>query len=206
MPGRALLQGLGAAVLIVVAAIAFTPLANVLAGWISVTPQVGPADAIVVLGGGSEWPGGEMSSTALHRTARGITLHRYGLAPLLAFSGAPGRFPPSLSEIEGAFARQCGVPAAAIVTDDRSYTTREEARHLAERLQPLGVRSILLVSDSHHLVRARRAFERQGFRVLPVPANDGPEPARAPAARFALMNRAVQEILAVAYYRLAGWI
>jgi uncharacterized SAM-binding protein YcdF (DUF218 family) len=200
------LRVLGALALAGYLAIAFTPLPNAVAGWISVSPDVGPADAIVVLGGGSEWPGGVLSSTSLHRTVRGIELYRAGRAPLLVLSGGARRTAPSEAVLRSALARACGVPAGAIITDERAHTTREETRLVAELLRTRGARSVLLVTDAHHMVRARKLFEREGFTVRAAPANDSPEPADAPRARFELMNRAVQEILGLLYYRAARYV
>jgi hypothetical protein len=60
---------LGATVLSAFGLAAFSPLPNVVAGWVSTPADLGKADAIVVLGGGSEWPRGELNSTTLHRTS-----------------------------------------------------------------------------------------------------------------------------------------
>jgi hypothetical protein len=86
---------LGATVLSAFGLAAFSPLSNVVAGWVSTPADLGKADAIVVLGGGSEWPRGELNSTMLHRTIHGIRLYREGLAPLLVLSGGQRRAPPS---------------------------------------------------------------------------------------------------------------
>ncbi len=203
---RWVLRCLGAAVLVGLLLAAFSPLSNLVAALVAVAPDPGPADAIVVLGGGAEWPNGELSSTALQRTIRGIRLYRDGLAPLLVLSGGQGRLRPSPATLRSALALACGVPAQAIVTDERATTTQEEAGRVASLLRSRGARSILLVTDPYHMVRARRLFERAGFAVRPAPANDVPDPAETPQTRLALMARATQEILAIAYYRIAGYM
>lgn len=201
-----LLRLLGAGALVAFALAAFSPLPNLVAALVAVPPDPGQADAIVVLGGGAEWSHGELSSTALHRTIRGIRLYREGLAPLLVFSGAQGRAVPTPSARRRALALACEVPGPAILTDEGATTTRDEAERVAGLLRPRGVRSILLVTDPYHMVRARHLFERAGFAVRPAPANDVADPAEAPGARLALMSRAAQEILAIAYYRIAGYM
>ena len=40
-----------------------------------------------------------------------------------------------------------------------------------EHLSPLGVHRILLVTSAWHMRRAARDFERQGFTVIPAPAD-----------------------------------
>lgn len=184
---------------------AFTPLPNLVAALVAVPADPGKADAIVVLGGGAEWPHGELSSTALHRTIHGIRLYRDGLAPLLVLSGGPGRTQPSQAARRRALALACDVPNQAIVTDERAKTTQEEAGRVADVLHARGSRSILLVTDPYHMVRARRLFERAGFVVRAAPANDLPDPAETPQGRLALMIRVTQELLGIAYYRVAGY-
>ncbi len=185
---------------------AFTPLPNLVAALVAVPADPGKADAIVVLGGGAEWPHGELSSTALQRTTRGIRLYRDGLAPILVLSGGQGRKQPSQAALRKALALACNVPSEAIITDERARTTQEEASRVAGLLRPRGARSILLVTDPYHMVRARRLFERAGLAVRPAPANDLPDPAETPQTRLALMTRATQEILAIVYYRVAGYM
>jgi uncharacterized SAM-binding protein YcdF (DUF218 family) len=206
VPLRLLLGLLGAAVLAAFSLTAFSPLANFVAALVAVPADPGKADAIVVLGGGAEWPHGELSSTALHRTIHGIRLYSEGLAPLLVLSGAQGRTLPSPSARRRALALACDVPDQAIITDERATTTRDEATRVAELLRPRDARSILLVTDPYHMVRARRLFERAGLTVRPAPANDLPDPAESPQSRLALMNRAAQEIFAIIYYRVAGYM
>jgi uncharacterized SAM-binding protein YcdF (DUF218 family) len=201
-----LLRLLGGGVLIALVLTGFSPLPNLVAALVAVPAAPGTADAIVVLGGGGEWPHGELSSTALHRTIHGISLYREGLAPLLVLSGSQGRTLPSPSARRRALALACDVPDQAIVTDERANTTQEEAGWVASLLRPRGARTILLVTDPYHMVRARRLFEGAGFAVRPAPANDLPDPAESPQTRLALMIRATQEILAIVYYRVAGYI
>jgi uncharacterized SAM-binding protein YcdF (DUF218 family) len=202
---RWVLRCLGAAALAGFLLGAFSPLPNLLAARVAVAAEPGSADAIVVLGGGVVWPQGELSSTAVHRTLHGARLYRDGRAPLLVLSGSPTRRPgSSASSLRQALALASGVPAPAIITDERSTTTREEVGRVSDLLRPRGARSILLVTDPYHMVRARRLFESAGFTVRPAPANDLADPAVTPEARLALMARTTQEVLAIAYYRLAG--
>jgi uncharacterized SAM-binding protein YcdF (DUF218 family) len=185
---------------------AFSPLPNLVAALVAAAPDPGKADAIVVLGGGAEWPRGELSSTALHRTIRGIRLYRDGQAPLLVLSGGQSRMRPSGATLRSALALACGVPSQAVITDEGASTTQDEAGRVTRLLRARGARSILLVTDPYHMVRARRLFEGGGLTVRPAPANDLPDPAEQPQTRLALMVRATQEILAIAYYHVARYM
>lgn len=176
---------------------AFTPLAGVVAARLAMLDGLGPADAIVVLGGGGVWDDGMPSDSSLRRTVRGIALFHRGLAPILVLSGMPKEV-----ELRVALARELGVPPARLLTDDRSHTTRDEALRMAALLHPRGIRTILLVSGSQHLIRARRLFERAEFRVLPAVADEADRTPMQPAERLELARVVTRELLARWYYRL----
>ena len=59
-----------------------------------------------------------------------------------------------------------GVPEAAIMLDDRSRTTYENAVSVK---RVLGQASILLVTSASHMPRAAALFRKQGFDVTPAP-------------------------------------
>ena len=85
-------------------------------------------------------------------------------------------------------------------------TTHEEAVRVGAELRARGTRSILLVSDPFHLVRARAAFGRQGFDVLPAPVDDPRLHALGPRERLALAQALAREVVGWVYYRLAGYV
>ncbi len=202
MRSRSVSRGLGLAGLALLLACAFTPLATSLAGWLGSTPRLEPADAIVVLGSGI-LPDGTLSGNSLERAVYGMRLHRRGLAPLLVFTGGPAtQSRPSEPSVRAALADELGVAGTAVLTVSAS-TTREEAAHVAALLRPRGVRRILLVTESLHLVRAGGVFERAGLRVLPAPTDGTPSDSN-PEARLALTREILQEVLARLLYRLQG--
>jgi len=184
---------------------AFTPLPNLVSGWLATSARLESADSVVALGGGGVWPDGMLSNISMRRAMHAILLHRKGLAPLLVFSGAERGKHPTELEARVELARSLGVPAEAILTA-RADTTRDEASRLGMLLRPRGVRRILLVTDSQHLIRAQRLFEQAGFEVLAAPIDDVSNDDDAPEGRLELLRRALEEILARAYYRLAGYL
>jgi uncharacterized SAM-binding protein YcdF (DUF218 family) len=199
--GRAL-RVIGAAAILALLTAAFTPLPNAGAQWLAVPARLEPADAIVVLAA-SAYPDGTLSPSSLHRAVHGIALRRRDLAPLLVLSGSP----PSPGSDEAAarrtLARQMGVPPEGLVTVTGPTTTREEAVQIRALLG--GRRTILLVTSSAHMPRARRAFERVGFTVFPAPADTLSPTAHSPSQRLNLAQQVVQEVVARAYYRAAGF-
>ena len=197
------LRLIGAATLALFAAVAFTPLANALHGRLAARPQIGRADAIVVLGAGVSTTG-TLSDSSLRRAVHGIELQRRALAPVLVMLG-PSSWPVGEAPIRGTLARAMGVPQERIRLVTGGRTTREEAERTREELGP-DVRRILLVTGAIHMTRARSLFERAGFTVLPAPVEDTSGGGISPEARLALALRMGEELLAQLYHRLAGYI
>jgi uncharacterized SAM-binding protein YcdF (DUF218 family) len=192
---------LGAAMLLVLVVAAFTPASELLADRYAERARLEPADAIFVLGGGIQR--GELGDPSLRRAVHGIRLQRQGLAPLLVFGGDAPPAGPSEPELRARLARDLGVPPAAIVTV-RANTTREEAIGAAAALRPRGVRRLLLVSGSLHLIRARGVFEREGFEVFPAPADVFLGPLA--VERVTVARTLAWNLAGWLYYRLAGYL
>jgi uncharacterized SAM-binding protein YcdF (DUF218 family) len=125
------------------------------------------------------------------------------LAPWLVFTGMPARRrAPEEASVRAALARELGMPATVILTL-ATWTTREEGERAWEALAPRGIRRILLVTDSQHLLRAGGVFERAGFDVLPAPADAVPHDST-PENRLYLARDVAEELVARALYRLSG--
>ena len=202
MIGRGALRAIGGAGLALFAALAFTPLPNLLYGIVVPPfPAPSPAPAIVVLGAGAD--GDVLTSDSLRRALGGVALFRRGLAPLLVMLGPGGA--PSEAEVRVRLAEDLGVPSAALLADPRGRTTRDEARVSWEDLAPRGVRKILLVTGSEHMPRAAALFRRVGFEVVPAPVDDVPNGSLRPQARLELARALFRELLASAYNRAAGY-
>lgn len=184
---------------------AFTPLPNLLSRHLGVSSRIEPAGAIVVLGAGVDQTG-ELGADSLRRTVRGIVLQREGLAPLLVLLGPASDGGPPEAEVRAGLAHRLGVPAEAVLTVPLVRTTHEEASRVQALLQPRGVRRILLVTNSQHMLRAKALFERAGFGVLPVTADEISDTADAPEGRLKLTRVVLQESLALVYYRVAGYL
>ena len=186
---------------------AYTPLPNVLYHWSASPSNVQPADAIVVLGAHVS-ENGQLSAESLRRALRGMTLYRAGRAPVIVFSGIPNlEVPgPSEAEVRATLARELGIPPEAILTEERAYTTREEASRIGETLRGKGVRRILLVTDPQHMVRARALFERVGLQVWPATAEYPRGAATTPEERLRLMRDILGELVAQIYHRVAGYL
>ena len=185
-------------------ATAFTPLAHFLNRWTATSSEIQPSDAIVVLAQ-SVWAGGILSPESALRTDRGIALYQQGLAPLLVFLGGGERGGPTEAEVRATLARLKGIRPEAILIETGAHTTREEAILVKALLQPRAVRTILLVTNSGHLLKARPLFEQAGFEVHAVPSDTFVDPGM-PEERLALMRGVLEEFFGWAYYRIAGYL
>lgn len=186
-------------------AAAFTPLPDLMSRSMTTVARLDGAAAIVVLGGGGVRGDGTLSDTSMRRTLHGIELYRQGLAPLLVLSG-PASTGPAEAEVRARLARECGVPAEAILTERAARTTHEEGINIGALLRPKGIRKIIVVADAQGTARAVGVFERVGFEVAPAAVGDVSGVGTAPEERLKLLRRVVIELLARSYYRVAGYL
>ena len=200
-----MLQAVGLVGILSLVAVTFTPLPNALFRWSAIPSAIQTADTIVVLGASVE-PDGTLSSESLFRAVRAIALFREGRAATVVFSGGSNRGGPTEADVRAALGRSMGVPAEAILTESRALTTREEVVRIGETLRARKVRTILLVTDSQHMRRARALFERAGVRVFPAAADARSGVATSTEDRLRLMREVLGEWLALGYYRVAGYL
>lgn len=122
------------------------------------------ADAIVVLGCALEAddePGHSLAS----RTRHAVALWQAKRAPVLLFTGHDENFQPSQAQAAAHLAQRLGVPADAMLTEDASRDTWQNAQFSAAMLKQRGWHNIVLVSDPGHLWRARQDFRHFGLQV-----------------------------------------
>jgi len=139
------------------------------------------AEAIVVLGGGVVSSGMDADieqpfdlQEAADRVWYGARLFHRGLAPYIVVTGGnPKETHSNASEADAMalFLKDLGIPKAAILLEDRSRNTAENAQYTAEILRPLNIDQILLVTSATHMNRATRYFESVGFIVTPAPTD-----------------------------------
>jgi uncharacterized SAM-binding protein YcdF (DUF218 family) len=128
------------------------------------------ADAIVVLGAALR-PDGTPGEPLLRRIRHGVELFKAGAAPRLILCGGDGRRSgTSEAAAMRVIALGAGVPAEAILLDERSTNTYENAVETGALLRAHGLRTVLLVSERFHLPRARMLFRLNGVSVAAVSA------------------------------------
>jgi uncharacterized SAM-binding protein YcdF (DUF218 family) len=133
-----------------------------------------PADVIVVLGAGLR-PDNRPGPALIRRTARAAELWQAGVAGhVICTGGVPYRATRSEADACGELLRSQGVPTAAILLEERSRSTEENALFAHEILRANGWQSAVVVSDGYHLLRATWLFGRQGIPNTTSPAPDPP--------------------------------
>lgn len=137
-----------------------------------------PADAIVVLGGGTlsaNYPRimPEVNGAG-DRLFYAAKLYQQGSAPLILLSGGtinwytPDEGPArDMAELM----TMLGVPQSSLLLEGKSRNTFENAQMSREILQPMGINRILLVTSALHMPRSVKVFQSQGFEVIPAPTD-----------------------------------
>lgn len=174
--------------------------------------QLPPADAIVVLGGGEgyrwvKWENVNPEDLRSSRLAAGARAWLAGRAPLIILSGGGGGGNTEAGKMASAITL-LGVPESALLVEDQSSDTKDNAVFTSRIAQRHGIERVLLVTSALHMPRAALLFRRAGLDPIPVPV---PERARREGwvdrwipTRRALWRsgRALKEYLALLEVRL----
>lgn len=148
-------------------------------------------DAVVVLGCRVR-PDGSPSPALARRARHGATLYHRGFAPRLVTTGGVGTYGPSEASVAAGVARALGVPRGAIVLEERSTSTEENAREAAALIE---AERVLVVTDTYHVFRAERVFRRYFAEAVAVGSS---------GSRSVRMRGALREVIAVMGYALLG--
>jgi uncharacterized SAM-binding protein YcdF (DUF218 family) len=98
-----------------------------------------------------------------------------------------------------------GVPADAVVVEDKSNSTQENASFAAPILRGLPGPYVLLTSD-FHMWRAHRSFTKAGIPVEPRPIPDAAKRITQWTARWQVFLDLMVETSKIGYYWSRGWI
>lgn len=183
--------------------------------------DVPAADAAVILGGSLHIPSPSRPCTELAESSdrlwMGVRLYRAGKAPLILLSGANillmGEKGVSEAKAAQGLLREWGVPEQAMLIEEKSQNTHENAVFSKAILDARGLKRVLLVTSAFHMSRAVAIFHRAGVEVIPVPTDylTGwqdrafwmqliPEP-----ENLALSKIMLREWLGFWVYRVRGW-
>jgi|SRR5271157_2700537 len=197
---RAVLMAAGAFTLLVT----FTPLVRWAAGQLSATWTDTDRGVLVVLGGGTVTyagpaPNQAISESGYWRAIHAIYVWRRGHFSTVLVCGRHSGETMKPLLVAG------GIPASAILVEDGSDSTRENAQLAKPILAGLPGPFVLLTSD-FHTWRARRCFAKEGIRVEALPAPDILKRSNAPVLRWQAFWEVAAEYARIGYYRFRGWI
>lgn len=181
--------------------------------------QTEMADAIVVLGGNTanaraNWFEPYDKTKKTTRVDAAAELYLAGRAPRVLLSG--GALEGDVSEAQGMAheIRQLGVPSYAIILENASRSTYENAALSEDALRDQGIRKVLLVTSALHMPRAMAVFHKQGVEAIAaavapqiVLPPDGSISPWWPNERALDASRSIiKEYAAIGLYWARGWL
>jgi uncharacterized SAM-binding protein YcdF (DUF218 family) len=180
----------------------FTPLARWIAAGLVVDWTDSDGDVLILLAGDDDpgLPSGRfVGQTTYWRTAYALDAWRSGHFRNLLICGAGSQ--QAIKPVLVAF----GVPPEAILVEDRSRSTHENAAFARTLLAGRPGRSVLLTSD-FHMLRASRCFAHEKIEVVTRPIPDVLKRSNTLRDRWACLCIVTGELGKLAYYRARGWI
>jgi uncharacterized SAM-binding protein YcdF (DUF218 family) len=183
-----------------------------------------PAEAVVILGGGTfradeltrarERQSRErLRSGTLQRVLEGARVARASGLPVLVSGGVPSGHERAEAHLMSEVLQQVFFQPVRW-QEDRSRDTAENASFSARMLREHGVRRIILVTHAYHMPRARLAFEAAGLEVSPAPHDFlGRAPGQwrwrdlvPDASEAERIRRCLHEALGLVWYSLRGYL
>ncbi len=131
-----------------------------------------PVDAIIVLGAGLN-PDNTPTPSMIRRADHAAALWQRGIATHIICSGGyPGRATVSEASACETVLLAAGVPASAIILEETSRSTEENALETQAIMQANGWQTAVIVSDGYHLLRANWLFQMSGITGYSSPVTE----------------------------------
>lgn len=177
----------------------------------------GDHTAIVLLGGGTEYHHGELvpkddvyARIALVARLYAQCVQAGGSCRVIVSGGNPQRHIRTEADTYGPYLLRDGVPRDALVLENESLTTWQNARNVAALVHRRHNETLLLVTSAYHMPRAMLDFHRFDMQPLAAVSN-------VRSVRRGLLPRwrnltaaetALHELIGIAQfyvYRMIGW-
>ncbi len=177
--------------------------------WFDARTELPPkADAILVLGAGMDADGTLHRSTRL-RVEAGVSLYFAGVAPRLVMTGGRLREDaPAAGEQMAAHAQSLGVPDAAILSENASHSTLQNALLTKLILDQAGIKHVVLVTEGFHMARSLATMRWAGIDV--VAARTSTAFRRTVQSSLHMVTREVMawglNLVRVPVWHVGGWI
>lgn len=134
-------------------------------------------DVIVMLGGGAtvDTPSfgekGNLTAVPSARLLAAVELYSQLHVPVLTSGGKVYADSGPEAEIAKRELLRLGVPENMIFTEPNSLNTRQNAIYSGEIMRRQGFEHPVLVTSAFHMERSVENFQKEGFQVLPFPAD-----------------------------------
>jgi len=129
-------------------------------GWyLSPQDPIEKADAIVTVSGGD-------NNARINKT---VELYKEGWAPVIIYSGAAAEGEVSNAEAMRNISVKMGVPKSAIILEEKSVDTSENAKFTSAIIKEKGFESIILVTSPYHQRRTMELFKDElgeDFKII----------------------------------------
>lgn len=212
---RAATVAIGAAALLGVAAVRWTPLVWLMSEPLKLSQAPEHADAAVVLGGGAG-ESGQIGQGHEERANRALQLYQQGYVKKIVFCSS-SQLKTNELEIMRAIALAKGVLEEDILAESRGGGTLEMVRNANRLAREEGWSKVLLVSSPYHMRRAVLVWRKQApdLAVIPTPAHRsgyyGYHEGRGTRSfrrgpTWAQFRGLMQEWFTLIYYACRGWL
>lgn len=124
-----------------------------------------PTDVAVVLGNKVELTA-EPSERLKARLAKAADLYEKGYFTLIIVSGGVGVEVFDEAVAMKNYLINQGIPELSILTDSNGYTTIMTAENTKRFKDELGIQSVTVISQYHHITRTKLAFKQIGFELF----------------------------------------
>ena len=131
---------------------------------LEVNDEYREVDAIVVLGAPC-LPDGELSKVQKERVDLGLELYQQGISTLVIISGGSDRHKQTEAAVMGNYALSQGLPSNSLLLEEKSTTTRENAKFTAALMKSKNLTSAWLASQPFHLKRSVSNFKEYGIEA-----------------------------------------
>jgi uncharacterized SAM-binding protein YcdF (DUF218 family) len=165
------------------------------------------SDVIVLMSSGQIDPNW-LTPDAAQRTLGALQLFRKNYAPAIISSGSQHGGGLTQAELQAAWLERAGVPATAVVVENRSGRTYESAVEVKRIMAQYGWKSAVVVTSQMDVPRVRGVFRKLGVEAsyLPVPEFRRPYGFDYFRSGQAMVYHATYEYAGLVYYKLRGWI
>lgn len=147
----------------------------------------------IVVAGCHVLPDGSPTVALKRRTELAVELWKEGIAPRIVLTGGVGKNGPSEAAVAAEVALGLGVPSEALILEERSTSTEENARFARDALGSSG--PVIVVSDTYHVLRCERVFNRYFERARGLGSVSRPWPR---------IKGSLREVGALGFYAVTG--